>query len=258
MTPSLYKIFCIGVIWFIYTIVTFISFLKYKIKNIIHFFILSFISFLYNSEKDYFSHINKSKSIKYPNNIAIILNKFLIKEEKIILTLCKLIRWMILTNKIKYLTIYDAFNLLNIQTLIVGLNEQIKNNKNIYDKIKIHISYKDNKNEKIIVKNLGVYKNDINSLKFNFYICFINFKQSNDDLIEKIIKEKKTKIYGNYPSVYKWFDKNKENLNKNDKKKEEPKDKKNNDEQKKAQVQLRVFEEDDYFEEFEEGKKFNF
>ena len=48
-------------------------------------------------------------------------------------------------------------------------------------------------------------------------------------------------------------------MDKKDKnKKEEPKDKKNNDEQKKAQVQLRVFEEDDYFEEFEEGKKFNF
>ena len=45
-------------------------------------------------------------------------------------------------------------------------------------------------------------------------------------------------------------------MDKKDKnKKEEPKDKKNNDEQKKAQVQLRVFEEDDYFEEFEEGKQ---
>ena len=221
MTPSPYKIFCIGVIWFIYTIVTFISFLKYKIKNIIHFFILSFISFLYNSEKQYFSHINKSKSIKYPINIAIILNKFLINEEKIILALCKLIRWMILTNKIKYLTIYDAFNLVNIQKLILELNEQIKNNKNIYDKIKIHISYKDNKNEKIIDKNIGLYKNDKNGLEVNFYICFISFKHSNDDLIEKIIKEKKTKIYDNYPNAYKWFDKKKENVNKNDDKKKE-------------------------------------
>ena len=220
MTPSPYKIFCIGVLWFIYTIVTFISFLKYKIKNIIHFFILSYISFLYNSEKDYFSYINKSKSIKYPNNIAIILNKFLINEENIILALCKLIRWIILTNQIKYLTIYDAFNLVNIQNLILEFNEQIKNNKNIYDIIKIHISYKDNKNEKIIEKNIGFKKNDKDGSEVNFYICFINFKHSNDDLIEKMIKEKKTKIYGNYPSVYKWFDKKKENINKNEIKKE--------------------------------------
>ncbi len=35
--------------------------------------------------------------------------------------------------------------------------------------------------------------------------------------------------------------------------KEEQKDKKNED-KKKAQIKLRVFEEDDYFEEFEEGK----
>ena len=46
-------------------------------------------------------------------------------------------------------------------------------------------------------------------------------------------------------------------MDKKENKKEEPKDKKN-DENKKAQIQLRVFEEDDYFEEFEEGKKFNF
>ena len=222
MTPSPYKIFCIGVIWFIYTLITFICFIKHKIKSIIHFIILSYISFLYNSEKDYFSYINKCNTIKYPNNIAIILNKFLINEEKIILALCKLIRWIILTNKIKYLTIYDAFNLVNIQKLIIEINEHIKNNKNMYDKIKIHYSYKDNKNGKIIEKNFEIYKNDKNStfLEFNFYICFINFKNANDDLIEKIIKEKETKIYGNYPSVYKWFDKKKKNINKNENKKE--------------------------------------
>jgi hypothetical protein len=156
MTPSPFKIFCIGVIWFIYTLITFICFIKYKIKSIIQFFILSYISFLYNSEKDYFSYINKCNTIKYPNNLAIILNKFLINEEKIILALCKLIRWTILTNKIKYLTIYDAFNLVNIQKLIIEINEQIKNNKNMYDKIKIHISYKDNKNGKIIEKNFEI------------------------------------------------------------------------------------------------------
>ena len=39
-------------------------------------------------------------------------------------------------------------------------------------------------------------------------------------------------------------------------KKDDPKnkDKKDKDEKKKPQIQLRVFEEDDYFEEFEEGK----
>jgi len=45
----------------------------------------------------------------------LVLNHFLINEEKVILGLCQLIRWAILTNKIKFLTIYDAFNLLNIQ-----------------------------------------------------------------------------------------------------------------------------------------------
>ena len=222
MTPSPYKIFCIGVIWFIYTLTTFIDFIKYRIKGIIHFIILSFISFIYNSEKNYFSHINKSQSIKYPHNIAIILNKFLISEDKIISALCQIIRWVILTNKIKYLTIYDPFNLVNIQNLIQEVNEQIKKNSNIIEKIKFHISYKDNKNGKIIEKNLEIYKNNKNSqlLETNLYLCFINFKQANDDLIEKIIKENKTKIYGNYPSVYKWFDTNKEKINKNNIKKE--------------------------------------
>ena len=39
----------------------------------------------------------------------------------------------------------------------------------------------------------------------------------------------------------------------NDKEKVESKDNKNNDKNK-SQIKLRVFEEDDYFEEFEEGK----
>ena len=39
---------------------------------------------------------------------------------------------------------------------------------------------------------------------------------------------------------------------KEEKKEKEQKDKKNED-KKKAQIKLRVFEEDDYFEEFEEG-----
>ena len=45
MTPSPYKIFCIGVIWFIYTLITFIRFLKYKIRGLIHFINFSKIHF---------------------------------------------------------------------------------------------------------------------------------------------------------------------------------------------------------------------
>ena len=49
-------------------------------------------------------------------------------------------------------------------------------------------------------------------------------------------------------------EKNKQKEKENSKnKKDESKDKKE-EEKKKAQIKLRVFEEDDYFEEFEEGK----
>jgi len=218
MVPSPYNIFCIGVIWFHQLIYITFCFFKFKIKQFIHFIKLSYISFLYESEKDYFSYINKIKTLKYPNNIAIVLNKFLINENKILTSLCEFIKWILLTNKIKYLTIYDAFNLITIQKLINEINENITNNKNFRDNIRIHISYKDYKNGKIIEKNLEFFKKSENPICiFDFYICFIGFKDANDDLIIKIVKEKKTKIYGNYPDVYKWFDKDNKN-NYNDKK----------------------------------------
>lgn len=219
MTPSPYKIFCIGVIWFIYTTITFIHFLRNKIKGLIHFIVFSFISLYYNSEKDYFLQLEKSKSIKYPTNLAIVLNKFLISEQKIIFTLCQFIRWIIFINKIKYLTIYDAFNLINIQQFIKEITEQINTNKDIYENNKIHITYKDFKNGKIIEKtirnnnkNKNKNKNLLNK-ENNLYICVIGFKEANDDLINKIIKTKETKIYNNYPDAYKWFNKKKDKNN---------------------------------------------
>ena len=221
MTPSPYKIFCIGVIWFIYTLITFFKFLKFKIKGLVNFFHLCFISLIYNSEKDYFDHINKSKTIKYPKNISLVLNKFLIKEENIISALCQFIRWIILTNKIKYLTIYDAFNLITIQKLINQINEKIINNENIQDNIKIFISYKDLKNNKIIERHLDNTQKNKNLIEFQFYICIISFKEANENLINKIIKEDKTKIYGNYPEVYKWFNNNNDNKSNCDKTKKE-------------------------------------
>ena len=221
MTPSPYKIFCIGVIWFIYTLITFFKFLKFKIKGLVNFFHLCFISLIYNSEKDYFDHINKNKAIKYPKNISLVLNKFLIKEENIISALCQFIRWIILTNKIKYLTIYDAFNLITIQKLINQINEKIINNENIQDNIKIFISYKDLKNNKIIERHLDNTQKNKNLIEFQFYICIISFKEANENLINKIIKEDRTKIYGNYPEVYKWFNTNNDNkCNSNKTKKE--------------------------------------
>ena len=221
MTPSPYKIFCIGVIWFIYTLITFFKFLKFKIKGLVNFFHLCFISLIYNSEKDYFDHINKNKTIKYPKNISLVLNKFLIKEENIISALCQFIRWIILTNKIKYLTIYDAFNLITIQKLINQINETIINNENIRDNIKIFISYKDLKNNKIIERHLDNTQKNKNLIEFQFYICIISFKEANENLINKIIKEDRTKIYGNYPEVYKWFNTNNDNKSNSDKTKKE-------------------------------------
>ena len=220
MTPSPYQIFCIGVIWFIYTIKTFFRFLKIRIKESIHFIYLSYISLIYNSERDYFSQINKSKTIKYPINLAMVLNNFLITEQKIISALSRFIRWIILTNKIKYLTIYDPFNLVNIMNLIEEITEDLNNSQYIDNNINIHISYKDNKNEKLIEKNLEILKKNKN-LGFgrNIFICIIGFKEANDNLINKIVKEKKSKIYGNYPEVYKWFDNRKSN-NENKAKKE--------------------------------------
>ena len=210
MTPSPYKIFCIGLIWFIYTLRAFFQFIKCKTNTLIHFIKLSFISFLYNSEKEYFNYINKNKSIKYPDNFAIVLNKFLIEEEKIISTLCQFIRWITLTNKIKYFTIYDAFNLVDVDKLINKLTEELNINTNIYENILFHISYKNNKTKDITEKIIKSDKNDKQNNKekeFDIYISLISFEEANKDLIKKIIKEKDTKIYGNYPDSYKWFNK---------------------------------------------------
>ena len=207
MTPSPYKIFCIGLIWFIYTIKTFFQFLKCKLNSFIHFIHLSYISLLYNSEKEYFDYINKKKSIKYPDNFAIVLNKFLIKEEKLIDTICQFIRWITLTNYIKYFVVYDAFNLVDIDKIIYQLTEEINSTSNIYEHIQFHISYKNNKSKNIIEKIISNEKSNKQNKakKFDIYITFISFIEANDDLIKKMIKEKDTKIYGNYPESYKWF-----------------------------------------------------
>ena len=207
MTPSPYKIFCIGLIWFIYTIKTFFQFLKCKLNSFIHFIHLCYISLLYNSEKEYFDYINKKKSIKYPDNFAIVLNKFLIKEEKIIDTICQFIRWITLTNYIKYFVVYDAFNLVDIDKIIYQLTEEINSTSNIYEHIQFHISYKNNKSKNIIEKIISNEKSNKQNKakKFDIYITFISFIEANDDLIKKMIREKDTKIYGNYPESYKWF-----------------------------------------------------
>ena len=207
MTPSPYKIFCIGLIWFIYTIKTFFQFLKCKLNSFIHFIHLFYISLLYNSEKEYFDYINKKKSIKYPDNFAIVLNKFLIKEEKIIDTICQFIRWITLTNYIKYFVVYDAFNLVDIDKIIYQLTEEINSTSNIYGHIQFHISYKNNKSKNIIEKIISNEKSNKQNKakKFDIYITFISFIEANDDLIKKMIREKDTKIYGNYPESYKWF-----------------------------------------------------
>ena len=218
MTPSPYKIICIGIIWFIYMLKTFFTFLNCKINSFIHFIKLSFISFLYNSEKDYLNYINKSKTVKYPINFAIVLNKFLISEVRIRETLCKFIRWIALTNKIRYFSIYDAFNLVDINKLIIQFREEINNNSNIYENIQFHFSYRnektDNVTEKIISNNSRDKENK--TIIFDIYICLIGFNEANNNLIKKIIKEKETKIYGNYPEVYKWFNNDKNGAKSND------------------------------------------
>ena len=222
MTPGPYKIFCIGLIWFIYTLKTFFQFIKCKTNSLIHFINLSFISFLYNSEKDYFAYINKDKSIKYPDNFAIVLNKFLIGEEKIIATLCQFIRWITLTNKIKYFTIYDAFSLVDVDKLINKLIEEVNIDTNIYENIQLHISYKNNKTKNITEKIIKCNKTDKQNYKekgFDIYICLIGFDEANNDLIKKIIKEKDTKVYGNYPESYKWFNNNKSEIKQDNKNK---------------------------------------
>ena len=218
MTPSPYKIICIGIIWFIYMLKTFFTFLNCKINSFIHLIKLSFISFLYNSEKDYLNYINKSKTVKYPINFAIVLNKFLISEVRIRETLCKFIRWIALTNKIRYFSIYDAFNLVDINKLIIQFREEINNNSNIYENIQFHFSYRnektDNVTEKIISNNSRDKENK--TIIFDIYICLIGFNEANNNLIKKIIKEKETKIYGNYPEVYKWFNNDKNGAKSND------------------------------------------
>ena len=218
MTPSPYKIICIGIIWFIYMLKTFFTFLNCKINSFIHLIKLSFISFLYNSEKDYLNYINKSKTVKYPINFAIVLNKFLISEVRIRETLCKFIRWIALTNKIRYFSIYDAFNLVDINKLIIQFREEINNNSNIYENIQFHFSYRNEKTDNVtekIISNNSRDKED-KTIIFDIYICLIGFNEANNNLIKKIIKEKETKIYGNYPEVYKWFNNDKNGAKSND------------------------------------------
>jgi hypothetical protein len=182
--------------------------LKYKIRGLIHFIHFSLVSFIYHSEKEYLFYLNKSKSIKFPNNISIILNKFFIGERKVIISVCQLIRWAILTNQIKFLSIYDPFNLIDINILNKEVEEQFNNNETINENIYINISYKDNKNEKlsekyIKIEKTGNNKNKSSAIKFN--ICLISFNESNNNLLNTIVKKKEIKIYGNYPDVYKWF-----------------------------------------------------
>ena len=208
MAPSPYKIFCIGVIWFIYTLMTFIRFLKYKIRGLIHFIHFSLVSFIYHSEKEYLFYLNKSKSIKFPNNISIILNKFFIGERKVIISVCQIIRWAILTNQIKFLSIYDPFNLIDINILNKEVEEQFNNNETINENIYINISYKDNKNEKLSEKYIKIEKTGNNKNKssaITFNICLISFNESNNNLLNTIVKKNEINIYGNYPDVYKWF-----------------------------------------------------
>jgi hypothetical protein len=214
MAPSPYKIFCIGVIWFIYTLMTFIRFLKYKIRGLIHFIHFSLVSFIYHSEKEYLFYLNKSKSIKFPNNISIILNKFFIGERKVIISVCQIIRWAILTNQIKILSIYDPFNLIDINQLNKEVEEQFNNNETINENIYINISYKDSKNEKLSEKYIKIEKKENNKSKsseIKFNICLISFNESNNNLLNTIVKNKEIKIYGNYPDVYKWFNHNNNN-----------------------------------------------
>ena len=138
----------------------------------------------------------------------------MIGERKVIISVCQLIRWAILTNQIKFLSIYDPFNLIDINKLNKEVEEQFNNNETINENIYINISYKDNKNEKlsekyIKIEKTGNNKNKNSAIKFN--ICLISFNESNNNLLNNIVKNKEIKIYGNYPDVYKWFNHNNNN-----------------------------------------------
>ena len=50
--------------------------------------------------------------------------------------------------------------------------------------------------EKTISNDKGQDKNKINN--FDIYICLIGFNEANNNLVKKILKEKKNKIYENY------------------------------------------------------------
>ena len=213
MVISPYKIFCVGVIWFLYTLQTFFHFIKCKINGFIHFIKLTIITLLYNNEKDFFLQLNKTQNIKYPRNLAFILNYFLIDKNKVLLTLSQFIRWILLTNQIKYFTVYDPFNLIDNNEFIKILNNQISE---LDIKNSIFISYKEIKNNKIIEKHLYGAKNSDNENQF--YITIIKFKDANGNLINNVVKQKNNTIYGNYPDVYKWFNNNESEVeNKNNK-----------------------------------------
>ena len=81
--------------------------------------------------------------------------------------------------------------------LIEEITEDLNNNQYIDNNINIHISYKDNKNEKLIEKNLEILKKNKNlGFDRNIYICIIGFKEANNNLINKIVKEKRLKYTG--------------------------------------------------------------
>ena len=180
MTPKPYQILCFGIIYLIDILISIYQFFKIKFKRLIHLYKLYKIDFKKYTEESYI----QSQNLKYPSNIALILNSF----EFLKISPIKFIKYCIYTKQIKYITLYDPFNRLDIAF--------IKDNLGIiFEDKNIIISYKDKEQEQNIIfhcqKNIKIKKNDLNYKKYDLLISIIGFNSANIDLIKKIFKNKK-------------------------------------------------------------------
>jgi hypothetical protein len=180
MTPKPYQIICFGIIYLIDLLISIYQFFKIKLKRMIHFYKLYKIDFKKYTEESYI----QSQNLKYPPNIALIINSF----EFLKFSPIKFIKYCIYTKQIKYITLYDPFNRLDIKF--------IKDNLGIlFEDKNIIISYKDNEQNQNIIfncqKNIKIKKNDLNYKKYDLIISIIGFNSANIELIKKIFHNKK-------------------------------------------------------------------
>ncbi len=180
MSPHPYKILCFGIVNLLYLLISIIQFFKIIFRRFIHFCKLANFDIQKDNEETFLFN----QKIKYPSNIAIIINN----SHSLKIAPINLIKFCIYTKQIKHITLYDPFNKLDIQFLKEKLSILFENKNIIF-------SYKDFElNQNIIFncqKNIKIKINDLfKEKKYDLIISIIGFKSANNDLIKKIFQKK--------------------------------------------------------------------